>query len=80
MGGLLVEDVRPASPTLLQKIKNYVRWLLVEVCVTLLVLHSLALLPARLYLMVESYISLRKERVEIFQTPVWNWLDYIPHI
>ena len=43
-------------------------------------LYLVLLIAARLYLMVESFISLRKERVEVFQTPEWNWLDYIPHI
>lgn len=43
-------------------------------------LYLVLLIAARLYLMVESFISLRKERIEVFQTPEWNWLDYIPHI
>lgn len=39
-----------------------------------------ALMAARMYLVVEAFISLRRERVEIFQTPERNWLDYFPHI
>ena len=37
-------------------------------------------LTARLYLIVESFASLRRVRAEIFETPQWNLLNYIPHI
>lgn len=37
-------------------------------------------LAARVFLLVEAFISLRREKAEVFQTPEWNWLDSIPHV
>ena len=47
---------------------------------TILVSYFVALGAARMYLMIEAFVSLRRERVEVFETPEWDWLDYIPHI
>ena len=52
----------------------------IYVVMTLLLGYFVVLGAARMYLMVEAFVSLRRERVEMFETPEWDWLDYIPHI
>lgn len=48
---------------------------------SLLVLGLLAVwVSARAFLFVEPFLALRREKGEIFLTPDWNWLDYVPHI
>jgi hypothetical protein len=38
----------------------------------------LAYIPARIFLVVEAFISLRDMPVEVYQTP--NWTQLIPHL
>jgi hypothetical protein len=35
---------------------------------------------ARVFLIVESFISLRHVPIEVYQTPTSNFMSYIPHL
>jgi hypothetical protein len=47
---------------------------------TFLVLFAIPYFAARIYLVVESFISLRYVPIGVYQTPSGNFISYIPHL
>lgn len=78
----LVSGATSSSPTtkLARKREQKKLRVLRRILQGLATLYFVVWVMARAYLMVESFISLRREQAKIFETPQWNWLNYIPHI
>jgi hypothetical protein len=49
------------------------------VCISLVVI-ALLYVSARIFIVVESFISLRHVPIGVYQTPVTNVMSYIPHL
>lgn len=53
-----------------------IRWIVGLLSVAIAVVY----VAARLYIVIESFISLRHVPIGVYQTPDSNFMDYIPHL
>ena len=57
-------------------LKSMIVWIVVLLGIFFCVLYC----AARIYVVLESFISLRHVPIGVYQTPSGNFIDYIPHL
>ncbi len=90
LGSVLYEEYMPtacqtAIDRWLEKEKAEIIWItclaiIVSACIILGVGITLLYIAARLFIVVESFISLRHVPIGVYQTPDTNFMSYIPHL